>query len=216
MSRRRHRRWVPILALAALTGCAQPVEPAADAALAAAAAAWHVAPEHVLTTSVDGFEPAPQSAGVYGSDGFSLAFADASAGRLLMLTAVGGHVSEADCPEVPVVTTTGAAADGAVECTADGELFFRSAGETLEYALERDGVLVRVSGTGVGRDVLRSAAEHVRVPSADELAVLRPPAPDDVPTPPGDAPALPGDAPVEREDLPPGDGAPDNSVGTGG
>lgn len=209
MNRRRHLAWVPVVAVATLAGCAQPVEPADDAALATAAAAWQVAPEHVLTTSIDSFRPVPQSAGVYGSDGFSLAFADVSAGRLLMLTATAGQISAADCPEAPVVTTTGATADGAVECAADGELFFRSAGAAHEYAFERDGVLVRVSGTGVDRDVLRSAAEHVHVPSADELALLLPAAPDD-------APAPPADAPVERGDLPPGDGAPDNSVGTGG
>lgn len=216
MSRRRHLRWIPPLALATLAGCAQAPVPADDVALATAAAAWHVAPEHVPTTSVDGFEPAPQSAGVYGDGGFSLAFADVSTGRTLMLTAVGGHISEADCPDVPVVTTTGATAAGDVECAADGELFFRSAGEALEYALERDGVLVRVSGTGVERDVLRSAAEGVRVPGADELAVLLPDAPGDAPDAPGDVPVAPDDAPVERGDLPPGDGAPDNSVGTGG
>ena len=62
---------------------------------------------------------------------------------------------------------------------------------------------VVLAGEGVNADTLRAVAETVRVPSPDDLARLFA----DVRAPEG---------PVERGDLTPGDGAPDNSVGVGG
>ncbi|ACZ31804.1 hypothetical protein Xcel_2790 [Xylanimonas cellulosilytica DSM 15894] len=62
---------------------------------------------------------------------------------------------------------------------------------------------IQVEGTGTDAATVRAAAAAVRVPTTDELSHLF----EELPAPSG---------PIERGDLPPGDGAPDNSVGVGG
>lgn len=208
MNRRRLWWSTPVL-LALVGGCAQGAAPADQEDLAAAAAGWGIPQDVVLTTAVDGFEPVAGGAGAYGSDGFAVVLADPSRGQVMMLAATRGAMTDESCPGTPVVTTSGSTVDEPTECTAEDGLFYRTAGGVDEYAVQRDDVLVQVSGDGVERDVLREAAQQVRVPSEDDLEAMEPPEPVD-----GGAGA---DGPgVQRGDLPPGDGAPDNSVGRGG
>ncbi len=177
--------------------------PASEGEIAAAAEAWGAAPRYVLTTSADGFAAVPIAAGVYGADGFSLHFSS-EGGRAFMLSAVGGSMSAQDCATMPVLGVGGEESGGPVTCVEEDGAFRRTAGEGEEYAVVRDGVLVRVSGSAADHDALREAVANVRVPTSAELTALVEGTPRD-PSPP-----------TERGDLPPGDGAPDNSVGLGG
>ncbi|SKC82732.1 hypothetical protein [Krasilnikoviella flava] len=205
MSLRSVRSAPAVLALLLVGACAA-AEPAASQDVADAAARWGSAPQYVLTTSADGFEPVPMAAGAYGTDGFSLIFSDASTGGTFLLTAVGGAMRADDCTGEPITDASGGSVAGAVTCAEDGELLRRTSGEAEEYVVVRDDVLVRVSGLAADHDALREAAGNVRVPTSAELTDLL-----------AEAPPAPGDQPpVERGDLPPGDGAPDNGVGAGG
>lgn len=193
-------------ACAGLTGAAtgDPSDgPATQDEIAAAAEVWGAAPRYVLTTSADGFAAVPIAAGVYGADGFSLHFGS-EAGHAFMLSAVAGSMSADDCATTPVLGVGGEESDGPVTCVEEDGAFRRTAGEAEEYAVVQDGVLVRLSGSAADHDALREAAANVRVPTGAELAALVDGTPRD------SGPAL------ERGDLPPGDGAPDNSVGAGG
>lgn len=242
----RRTTWTSCAAVATLSltgtlaGCADPIggssaEPAtsseptasegpADPATIAERAAYHgVVPEYVLTIDVEGLAAISHAGGAYGADGYTAVLSDAETGDAVMLSAVTGELSAATCPDLPVLTTDGSTAGGTVECTADGEMFHRTAGDAQEYAVQRDGAIVRVSGVGVEPELLRAALGSVRVPTAGELDTLLPPAPsstgDGGPAVGGPGDGGPGagtDGPVERGDLPPGDGAPDNSVGVGG
>lgn len=210
---RRRTAWCGLIVVLPLAGCAGPAgtgegtadpspsaTPADPATVAERAGSYGVVPEYVLTIDVEGLTAISHAGGAYGADGYSAVLADASTGAAVMVSAVAGGITAGSCADLPVLTTSGSTADGPVECRTDGEMFHRTAGDAQEYAVERDGALVRVSGSGVEAEVLRAALESVRVPTADELDTLLPP--------------LSG--PVERGDLPPGDGAPDNSVGRGG
>ncbi|WP_125206578.1 MULTISPECIES: hypothetical protein [Isoptericola] len=223
-------RWGAVLGAVALTaGCAEMLgnadadtdEPADPATLAERAEYYGVPPGLVLM--VDGFVPAPGGGGAYGADGYAAVLVEDAeeSTDVVMLSAVPGTIDAATCPELPVLTTTGTTAQGTVECSADGATFSRTAGTWHDYAVERDGAVVRISSDGVEPDVLRAALESVRVPTVGELDTILPPM--TPPSPSGEAGSpsrppttSPSPSPVERGDLPPGDGAPDNSVGLGG
>lgn len=198
-----------VSACAGLTGGTEPAPsgssdaPATEEQIAEAAQAWGAAPRYVLTTSAAGFEAVPIAAGVLGSDGFSLQFSGGS-GRTFMLSAVEGSMTAGDCGEGTVMDVGGGEVGGPVTCTKEGGAFRRTAGDAEEYVVLCDGALVRVSGSAADHEVLREAAANIRPPTSGELAALV------AGTPRDQGP------PVERGDLPPGDGAPDNSVGAGG
>lgn len=241
---RRRTIWTTCAAAAVLTlaGCADliggssaepsgPAEPSASAGpadpatIAERAAYYGVVPEQVLTVDVEGLTAISHAGGAYGADGYSAVFSDVAAGDAVMLSAMTGEISAQTCPDLPVHTAD-STSEGPVGCTVDGEAFHRTAGEAQEYAVQRDDAVVRVSGTGVDPEVLRAALESVRVPTAEELDTLLPPAPSSTASSSpgsGTGDGAPGtgtdggvEGPVERGDLPPGDGAPDNSVGVGG
>ncbi|WP_151475508.1 hypothetical protein [Streptomyces albicerus] len=178
---------------------------AADPAeLDARARALGVAPEHVYVTEAPGFTVAQQSVGVYGGDGFSAAYVSQEGGAQLGLFVDRGTLTGESCAKKPVGEVSGEK----VTCERDGDAWYRKAGDQHEYAIPRDGHVVRLSADAnhVDRAVLREAAEAVHRPDANELTALMPPAPEGAAT-----------EPVERGDLPPvGDGAPNNEVGTTG
>ncbi|GAA4726044.1 membrane protein [Isoptericola chiayiensis] len=242
----RQWRWGVVLAVAmATTGCAEAVgtagadgtatpDPQADAPagpeLLADRAAYHgIRPELVLM--VDGYRPAPGGGGAYGADGYAAVLvAVLPEGErpdedtdVVLLAAEPGPIDLATCPAIPVLTPTGAAADGMVECAADGDMFARTAGTWRGYAVQRDAAVVRLDGEDVEAGALRDALDSLRVPTVGELDVILPPPPappsptaSDGTTPTPTSTSTPSPGPVERGDLPPGDGAPDNSVGLGG
>ncbi|MGD9485575.1 hypothetical protein WDH52_20380 [Streptomyces sp. TRM70308] len=151
---------------------------------------------HVYLTEADGYELAEQSVGVYGDDGFSAHYASAGAGAMFQLTVVRGELT---CERPGIEGGT-----GTVTCEEDGDLLYRTAQGAHEYARAEEGRVVRVSAaSATDRETLRSAAESAHQATPTELDALLPPL--------TDAPA-----PVERGDLPPGDGAPQDPPMVGG
>ncbi|WP_328844412.1 hypothetical protein [Streptomyces sp. NBC_00258] len=178
--------------------------PADPAELAARARALGIAPEHVYVTGAPGFAVAQQSVGVFGGDGFHTAYFSQKTHAQFELFVDRGTLTAENCPK----TQVGQGSGEAVTCERDGDGWYRKAGGRHEYAVPRDGHVIRLVGdaNGPARAVLRAAAEAAHHPDAAELTALLPPAPEGAAT-----------EPVERGDLPPvGDGAPDNEVGASG
>ncbi|MFG2680903.1 hypothetical protein [Streptomyces sp. NPDC048392] len=223
----RHARVLPVFLLAPLllTACGsekadagRPVASPSTAAPAAApdtdtdtdtgglearAQAMGVAPELVYVTEAPGFTLARQSVGVLGDDGFSATWVSGESHALLRLAVDRGTMTAGTCSGQPV----GAMPGERTACERDGDAWYRTGAGRHEYALPREGHVVRVSaGTdAVPRDVLRAAALATHRPDAAEATRLLPSA-EPAPT-----------VPVERGDLPTsGDGAPDNHVDAGG
>ncbi|TDE02417.1 hypothetical protein [Jiangella asiatica] len=198
------RRWtlllsgLSVLALAAC-GTESAAGPAPADQLADRAAEIGVAPEMMYAVSLDGFAPAWQSIGVHGDSGYNAAYVSTD-GAVAMLTVDPRGMTDADCPARPLATAADPAA--AVECTAEGDGWYRVSGDQHEYVAVHDGVAVAL-GAGVGtvdREALADAVAGAHPPTADELDELFPPERGD-----------PGGAPVDRGDLPAeGDGAPIN------
>lgn len=155
-----HRRTVPHVALSlaaalALAGCAGltgGTEPADRAAVAARSEPAGIAPELVYVTDIEGFRPAPQSVGVMGDDGMSVAYVGSGGG------AVG-----------TVMLTTARTADpAAVACDALPE----ATGPAASCVVTRDEATVLLEAADVDAATLRAAAETVRVPTERELDEL--------------------------------------------
>ncbi|MFI2415342.1 hypothetical protein [Streptomyces sp. NPDC018947] len=186
---------------AAASAAAEEVFPASDE-LENRATALGIAPELVYVTRVPGFTLARQSVGVLGDDGFSAAYTSGS-GAVITLSADRGSMTEDTCRARPV----GDAGGGPVTCERDAETLYRTGDGQHEYALPKDGHVVRLTAgaDAVPRDVLRRAAVSVHRPDAAEAAATLP------------SPRPGATVPVERGDLPPaGDGAPDNHLDAGG
>lgn len=146
---------------------------AADSAeLAAAAKGWGVEPELVYVTKVSGFTVFPASLGAYGDGEFAAAYRSDKGSTRIGLFADHSTLTAENCAEQPL----GADALKPVACEQDGKAWYRTAGEVHEYAVPRDGVVVRLIADKekVDRTVLREAAEAVHRPSDAELAALRP------------------------------------------
>jgi len=194
-----------VLLVLPLVGCATAgaaAEAADPDAIATQAAALGIAPELVYTTDVDGYDLAPQSVGVNGSDGMSATWVHDDTAAMLTLRTERGELTETTCEAMPLWD----ASDTSVTCTEEDGVWHRSGGGIQEYVAASGGALIRVIGmNGTPQDDLRAAAEAVHVPSGAELELLF-----------SDAPEVPT-APVERGDIPEnGDGAPVDPVGPGG
>ncbi|MEU9882810.1 hypothetical protein [Streptomyces phaeochromogenes] len=186
-------------------GTGSSADAADPAELASRAGALGIAPELVYVTEAPGFAVAQQSVGVFGGDGFHAAYFSQKTHAQFELFVDRGTLTAENCPK----TQVGQGSAESVACERDGDAWYRKAGGRHEYALPRDGHVIRLVGTtdGPTRAVLREAAEAAHHPDAAELTALLPPAPDG-----GTA-----TEPVERGDLPPvGDGAPNNEVGASG
>ncbi len=167
------RRWVLVL-LPLLVPAACGSGPADADELASRAASIGVDPDVVYAVSLDGFEPASQSVGVYGDAGFSVAYTSPAGGFAQLTTDPRGG-TDAGCVAV----------DDQRECVA-----------------VHDGVAVRLSAAGdaVDEDTLRAAVEGAHPPSADELAALFADVPDGgEPVDRGDLPPVGDGAPVDPE-----------------
>jgi len=177
---------------------------AEPAELTARAGALGIAPEFVYVTEAPGFAVAQQSVGVFGGDGFHTAYFSQKTHAQFELFVDRGTLTAENCPK----TQVGQGSGESVACERDGDAWYRKAGGRHEYALPRDGHVIRLVGDAnrLDRAVLREAAEATHHPDAAELTALLPPAPEGAAT-----------EPVERGDLPPvGDGAPNNEVGASG
>ncbi|MFG2471120.1 hypothetical protein ACGFXB_37465 [Streptomyces canus] len=161
-----------------LTGCGADKESgsggaAADnAELAAAAEDWGVEPELVYVTEVSGFTVFQASVGAYGDGEFAAAYRSDKGSTRIGLFAGHSTLTAENCAEQPL----GADALKPVACEQDGDAWYRTAGGVHEYAVPRDGVVVRLIADKekVDRTVLREAAEAVHRPDDGELAALRP------------------------------------------
>lgn len=182
--------------------------------LNARAAALGFPSDLVYVTDSPGLTLARQSAGAFGEDGFASAYRARETGARITLLVSRGTMTARDCPERPVGRGTG----GDVTCERDGEGWFRTAGGEQEYALPRDGRLIRVSGASgtVPRDLLAAAAESARPPTDAELADLLP-LPPPYPGGPflGGGPPPPGGPPPLGDGPPPGGPAPEHALRTG-
>ncbi|TCR17367.1 hypothetical protein [Streptomyces sp. BK205] len=146
---------------------------AADSAeLAAAAKDWGVEPELVYVTEVSGYSVFPASVGSYGDGEFAAAYRADKGSTRIGLFADHSTLTAGNCAAQPL----GADALKPVTCQQDGEAWYRTAGGVHEYAVPRDGVVVRLIADKkkVDRTVLREAAKSVHHPDSDELAALRP------------------------------------------
>ncbi|MFF8813301.1 hypothetical protein [Streptomyces pactum] len=193
--------------------------PGADRAeLARRAAALGTRLDMVYVIDLPGFEPAPQSVGVIGDHGFQSAYVRKAGGTVLLSVdeargagaacatppagAPAGKGSSAGGSATDRPATPPASAGPAEQCEADGGNWYRATAAEHEYALERDGLVIRLAADRqtVNRATLRRAAGTVHRADDAELARV--------------LPARPGAAqPGERGDLPrEGDGAPVDPV----
>ncbi|GAB6903651.1 hypothetical protein [Kineosporia succinea] len=181
--------------LLALVGCGESAAAATEEQRQRALAAGFDA-DLVYVLEVDGYNAAAGGSGVYGADGYQTIYVSES-GDDLRLTVERATLDDITCPALPVPGAEGV--DITVECTRDDDGWRRVAGDREEYAVLRDDLLVRVSGTRAGANLMREAALEARPATSKEL--------DDV---------LPPDSEiVERGDIS-GDNAPNNDVGAGG
>lgn len=187
--------------LGSVAGCAS-MAPADPEAIAERAAATGISADLVYTTTVDGYDLAPQSVGETPSGGMSASWVNTATGGILTIRTEHGEITAASCPDIPLW-------DGGnepVACTDEGGRWHRTSGSTHEYIVARDDTLILVTGmNNADPGDLLAAAQAVHVPSAAELELLF----SDLP----DGPA----EPVQRGDIPEnGDGAPIDPTGPGG
>ena len=144
----------------------------AAAGLDAAARNWGVEPELVYVTDAPGFTVFQASVGAYQDDMFVAAYrSDKGATRFGLFVDRNALTAE-NCSEQPLGEVT----DKQVTCEQDGDVWYRTAGESHEYAVPRDGVVIRLIADvdKVDRAVLRKAAQSVHRPDDAELAALLP------------------------------------------
>jgi hypothetical protein len=169
------RALFPLLLLPVLlTGCdvdknGGTVADSAD--LDAAARVWGVAPDLVYVTEASGYTVFPQTAGEY-EDEFAIAYRSEKGATKFGLFVGRGTMTAESCPEQPL----GEVPDKHVVCERDGDAWYRKAGESHEYAVPDDGVVIHlIADAGkVDRAVLREAAEAAHRPDDAELAALLP------------------------------------------
>lgn len=162
--------------------------------------------ELIYVTEAPGYALAEQSVGVIGNDGFSASYFSTGTGGQIQLSVDRGKLDEANCAKQSVESS---GAGDPVECERDGDLWYRAAAATHEYARAHEGHVVRISGDAklVDRATLRRAAENAHRADNEELDEVLPAVGEGV-----GADEMP-----ERGDLPPvGDGAPNNDVGASG
>ncbi|WP_030376922.1 MULTISPECIES: hypothetical protein [unclassified Streptomyces] len=146
--------------------------------LGAAARDWGVAPELVQVTEVSGYTVFQASVGGY-EDEFVAAYRSET-GTKFGLFAGRGTLTAENCAKEPL----GEVADKPVVCERDGDAWYRTAGDSHEYAASDGGVVIHLIADAdkVDRAVLRKAAEAVHRPDDAELAALLPAAADAVGT----------------------------------
>ncbi|MFF4657957.1 hypothetical protein [Streptomyces sp. NPDC001381] len=161
---------VPVL----LTGCGADESGGAasgGAGLDAAARVWGVAPELVYVTEVSGYTVFQESVGEYDDEFVAAYRSEKGAGKFGLFVGRGTMTAES-CPEQPL----GEVSDQQVTCVHDGDAWYRTAGDSHEYAVPDGGVVIHLIADAdkVDRAILRKAAEAVHRPDDAELAALLP------------------------------------------
>ncbi|MGW0835908.1 hypothetical protein [Streptomyces prunicolor] len=169
------RALLPLFLLPVLlTGCGADKNggTVADSAdLDAAARTWGVDPELVYVTEVSGYTVFQASVGEY-EDEFVTAYRSEDRATKFGLFAGHDSLTAENCTKQPLGEVT----DKPVTCDHDGDAWYRKAGESHEYAVPIDAVVVHLIAAAdkVDRAVLRKAAEAVHRPDDAELAALLP------------------------------------------
>ncbi|MFE0629433.1 hypothetical protein ACFW3D_21045 [Streptomyces sp. NPDC058864] len=169
------RALLPLLLLPVLlTGCDADKNggtAAGSADLDAAARAWGVAPELVYVTKVSGYTVFRQSVGEYEGE-FVAAYRSDKGPTKFGLFVGRGTLTAESCPKQPL----GEVSDKRVACEHDGDAWYRKAGDSHEYAVPDNGVVIRLIADAdkVDRAILRKAAEAAHRPDDVELAALLP------------------------------------------
>lgn len=190
---------IALAGTACATGAGATRAPAAS--VAESARSLGIAADLVFTTTVDGYDLAPQSVALNDAGGMSAAWFNATTHGMLTIRTTRGDLTQATCEAAPLDEAPGEP----VTCTREGGVWHRSTTDVHEYMTARRDAVIRVSGRGAPPADLRAAIDAVHVPSAAEVAELF-----------SDAPVQPT-APVERGDIPEhGDGAPVDPLGPGG
>ncbi|GLP66195.1 membrane protein [Streptomyces sp. TUS-ST3] len=141
------------------------------AGLDAAAKTWGVEPELVYVTEVSGYTVFQESVGEYNGE-FAAAYRSEDRATRFGLFVDHRTLTAENCSEQPLGEVTAKR----VSCERDGDAWYRKAGASHEYAIPRDGVVIRLIADTkkVDRAVLREAAEAVHRPDDAELAALLP------------------------------------------
>ncbi|MEU0432111.1 hypothetical protein ABZ153_10840 [Streptomyces sp. NPDC006290] len=166
------RALLPLLLLPVLlTGCDGDENGGTAAGLDAAARVWGVEPELVHVTKVSGYTVFQQSVGEY-DDEFAAAYRSEKGATKFGLFVGRGTLTAENCPKQPL----GEVSDKQVTCEQDGDAWYRKAGDSHEYAVPDDGVVIHLIADAdkVDRAILRKAAEAVHRPDDAELAALLP------------------------------------------
>lgn len=112
-----------------------------------------------------------QSVGEY-NDEFSAAYRTDQGATAFGLFVRRGTLTAQSCTEQPL----GEVSDRQVTCEQDGDAWYRTAGDSHEYAVPAGGVVIHLIADvdKVDRAILRKAAEAAHRPDAAELAALLP------------------------------------------
>lgn len=201
---RRLRLALPAAALAiGLSGCATATA-ATPADIAERVSHLGVDPALVVTTTIEGYDLAPQSVNETDEGGVTATWANPGTGDTITVRTEPGEMDAAGCAGLQMW-----GGDEAT-CTQDGTTWHRATEGIDEYAVVEDGRTVFViggDGFGAPPEDLRNAAAGLRTPTVAEVdrmfAELEQRAE--------------RHGPVERGDLPEdGDGAPIDTGGEGG
>ncbi|MFI8631581.1 hypothetical protein ACIGEP_03155 [Microbacterium sp. NPDC077663] len=186
----------------ALSGCATAASATPDE-IAERVSHLGVDPALVVTTSIEGYDLAPQSVNETDDRGVTATWAKPG-GDIITVRTQPGEMDAAGCADLQMW------GGGDATCALDGTTWRRSAGGIDEYAVVEDGRTVLIiggDGFGAPSEDLREAAAGVRTPTVAEIDLMfaelqR---------------RSERGGPVERGDLPEdGDGAPIDPGGEGG
>ena len=163
-----------------------------------------VDPALVVTTTIEGYDLAPQSVNETDEGGMTATWAKPGTGDMITVRTDPGEMDAAGCAAQQMW------GGGEAACIQDGATWHRSAGGIDEFAVVQEGrtvVIVGGDGLGAPRDDLEEAAAGLRAPTVAEVdrmfaEVQR---------------RHDRGGPVERGDIPEdGDGAPVDPGGEGG
>ncbi|MFJ3673905.1 hypothetical protein ACIPSE_46465 [Streptomyces sp. NPDC090106] len=165
------RALLPVLLLPLLlAGCGTEKQSGTAAGLDEAAETWGVDPDLVYVTDAPGFTVFPESVGKYEFNQFVAAYRSDKGSLRFGLFSEFDTLTADNCADHPAGTDKAKP----VTCEQDGDAWYRTIGVSHEYAVPRDGVVIRLSADPekVDRATLRKAAEAVHRPDDNELAAL--------------------------------------------
>ena len=131
----KRRTTIAVTALLVLLigGCAS-IEPANSETIAARANAVGIAPDLVYTTTLEGYDLAPQSVGPGAADGMSATWFNQATGAMVTILTDRGDMTAQSCAQTPLAD----APDEPVTCTYVDGVWHRTGGCVHEYVAVRE------------------------------------------------------------------------------